>query len=71
MRERTPEIINHGQGGQDKIGNYLTVQGSGAQDNTSMRRQLQESFSQLENFEAEFKVNQENANTKIKSCLSE
>ena len=57
MRERTPEIINHGQGGQDKIGNYLTVQGNEAQDNTSMRRQLQASFSNLEDFEAEFKVN--------------
>ena len=57
MRERTPEIINHGQGGQDRIGKYLTVQGSGVQDNTSMRRQLQASFSNLEDFEAEFKVN--------------
>ena len=67
MRERTPEIINHGQGGQDKIGNYLTVQGSGAQDNTSMRRQLQASFSQLEDFEAEFKVKKANANIRKKS----
>ena len=57
MRERTPEIINHGQGGQDRIGKYLTVQGSGAQDNTSMRRQLQASFSNLEDSEAELKVN--------------
>ena len=57
MREKTPEIINHGQGGQDRIGKYLTVQGSGAQDNTSMRRQLQASFSNLEDSEAEFKVN--------------
>ena len=55
MRQRTPEIINHGPGGQDKVGQCLSVQ-----DNTSMRRQLQTSFSNMEDFEAEFRVIQIN-----------
>jgi len=50
MRQRTPEIINHGPGGQDKVGQCLSLQ-----DNTSMRRQLQTSFSNMEDFEAEFR----------------
>ena len=60
MRQRTPEIINHGPGGQDKVGQCLSVQGRGAQDNTSMRSQLQTSFSNMEDFEAEFRVIQIN-----------
>ena len=55
MRQRTPEIINHGPGGQDKVGQCLSLQ-----DNTSMRRQLQTSFSNMEDFEAEFRVIQIN-----------
>ena len=55
MRQRTPEIINHGPGGQS-----LLVHGRGSQDNTSMRRQLQTSFSNMEDFEAEFRVIQIN-----------